>query len=101
MKQGELAQRCGKSIQTISAIERGAFTRTKTIESIASVFGVSPDVLRDRPPMEAMLNDENIDDLARIGRIIGIISRIAARDPVQTLPLLSALQRIPVQPYRN
>ncbi|MCF1446665.1 helix-turn-helix transcriptional regulator [Agrobacterium vitis] len=98
MKQEELARLSGKSIQTISAIERGGVARPRTIEAIARAFGLeSPADLLGNPPGLSVISDAEIEDLACTGRIISIISKIAANDRREILPLLSALRRIPVQ----
>lgn len=95
MKQEELAKLVGKSVQTISSIERGKTPRPSTLEALIDVFGVSSaDDLRSDPPTNHTDIDQEIDDLARTGRIISIISQIAANDYRGVQPLFSVLRKM-------
>jgi transcriptional regulator with XRE-family HTH domain len=101
MKQEELAKRVGKSVQTISSIERGKLPRPSTLEALIDFFGVgSADDLRSDPPTDHTDTDQEIDNLARTGRIIGIISQIAANDYRDVQPLFSVLRKMRGQ-YRT
>ncbi|WP_322791009.1 helix-turn-helix transcriptional regulator [Agrobacterium vitis] len=92
MTQADLALATGKTVQTISALERGRPTRQSTLDAVARVFGVTPEALRSDPPTVLMSPDE-IEALATTGRILSAVAQMAAggRD---IRPLYLALQKM-------
>ncbi|BCH58551.1 hypothetical protein RvVAR0630_11750 [Agrobacterium vitis] len=77
MTQADLALATGKTVQTISALERGRPTRQSTLDAVARVFDVTPEALRSDPPTMLMSPDE-IEALATTGRILSAIAQMAA-----------------------
>lgn len=66
LTQEDLADRIGKAVQSISAIERGAYSPSfETIEAIAAVFNIGPAYLFPSAPM-GKRKSGNDDHLAAI-----------------------------------
>ncbi|MCF1478151.1 helix-turn-helix domain-containing protein [Agrobacterium vitis] len=94
MKQVDLAARAGKSPQAISAIENGGRARLATMQAIAGALGITLEELSKRPPRDPQMPPEVIEDVARAGRIMVAIARIAANDCQEIPPLIAAFEKI-------
>jgi transcriptional regulator with XRE-family HTH domain len=94
MKQEVLASLIGRSVQALSAIERGkARPREATLKAIAVALGLSSTDDLYQPP-EAWCAIREAEDLRRAARIIDGVAQIVA-DRCEDLPmLLKALQEI-------
>lgn len=89
-----MARRAGKSVQAISAIERGkAVARASTLDAIARVFGLScAEDLSLSPDEWSQRRD--VDDMRRTARIIHDVAAIAEDDFEAPSRLLSAIRKI-------